>query len=139
MCLHFARAFAIVLNMNTLHPYLKRLSKEARQDLANDLGTSVEYLWQIARGTRRASESFAVDITRKSKGEVLFTDLRSDIDWGYVLRVLQAIAEGEDEDLINRVAASDDTQALGGSADNEPKRKGGSGRKTKEQRVPAKL
>lgn len=56
-----------------------------------------------------------------------------DLAYPDLMRKARKIQNG---DAVDRAAASDDTQALGGSADNEPKRKGGgSGRKTKEARA----
>ncbi len=64
--------------------YLKSLNREAKQALAAELETSVEYLFQIARGYRRTSAEFAVAIDRETGGAVPCEDLLPDMDWAHL-------------------------------------------------------
>lgn len=68
----------------SLLAYLKSLSRKAKQELAAKLGTSVEYLFQIARGYRRTSAEFAIAINRETCGAVLCEDMLPDLDWAHL-------------------------------------------------------
>lgn len=108
--------------------------------LAELLGVSQGRVWQwLDEGS--VPPKYCPDIEVWSNREVTCEELNSTVNWHYVRDSARSIADSETPpDAVDREAASDDTQALGGSVDNEPKRKGGGpGRKTKEQRVPAKL
>lgn len=54
---------------------------DARRRLAGAVGTSPEYLWQLATGWRgkRASRVMAIAIERETDGAVTRQDLRPDI------------------------------------------------------------
>lgn len=73
--------------MNTFHAYFKSLSKDERKAIADQVGTSVAYLWQIAYEQRRCAESMAIEIEKASRRAVLVEDLRPDVDWAYVRRL----------------------------------------------------
>jgi DNA-binding transcriptional regulator YdaS (Cro superfamily) len=62
-----------------LHTYIEDTS--VRRQLADDVGTSPEYLWQMAVGWRgkRASRVMAIAIERATNGAVTRQDLRPDI------------------------------------------------------------
>lgn len=109
--------------MNTFHAYFKALSKDARQAVADQVGTTVAYLWQIAYAQRLCRESLAIEIEKASKGAVRVEDLRPDVDWAYIRSSAQSIAESEfrGNGVLHSSAASDDTQGLGGSIDPDDK------------------
>jgi DNA-binding transcriptional regulator YdaS (Cro superfamily) len=123
--------------MDNFHTYFKAMSKDERKAFADLVGTSVAYLWQIIYGQRRCKEGLAIEISKASDGAVPLSDLRPDVDWDYVRRAAESIT---DSDAIDRGAASDDTQALGGTPDRKAKRKGGkSNPKTKQARASARV
>jgi DNA-binding transcriptional regulator YdaS (Cro superfamily) len=93
--------------MNTFHTYFKALSKDERQAVADQVGTSVAYLWQIAYGQRLCRESLAIEIEKASKGTVRVENLRPDVDWAYIRNSAQSIAESE---IVDRIKATDDAQ-----------------------------
>ena len=105
--------------METFRTYFKALTKDERQALADKVGTSVAYLWQIAYKQRRCNESMAIEIEKASDRAVLVEDLRPDVDWAYVRSSAQSIADSEfrTNGVLDNNAASDDTQALGGSVE----------------------
>jgi len=104
--------------MDTFHTYLKGLTKDERQALADRVGTSVAYLWQIAYKQRRCKESMAIEIEKASNRAVRVEDLRPDVDWAYVRASAESIAESAPQDgATDRAAASDDVQPPVGSAD----------------------
>lgn len=105
--MRFAKAFAIVVLMETFHTYFKGLSKAERDAFAAQVGTSVAYLWQIAYKQRRCAEAMAIEIEKASKREVSVEDLRPDVDWAYVRSSAQSIA---DSDIVEREKAVDDAQ-----------------------------
>lgn len=111
-----------------------------QKTLADLLGVSQGRVWQwLDEGS--VPPKYCPDIEVWSNREVTCEELNSTVNWHYVRDSARSIANSEPPaDAVDRGAASDDMQVTGGSVDNEPKRKGGgSGRKTKEQRVPAKL
>jgi DNA-binding transcriptional regulator YdaS (Cro superfamily) len=119
--------------MNTFHAHFKALSKDERQAFADQVGTSVAYLWQIAYGQRRCNESLAIEIEKASKGAVRLEALRPDVDWAYVRNSAQSIADSEFDGngILHSSAAGDDAQAPTGTS----QRKGGkNARKTKQAR-----
>lgn len=106
--------------MNTFHAYFKALSKDARQAVADKVGTSVAYLWQIAYEQRRCAESLAIEIEKASNRAVKVEDLRPDVDWAYVRSSAQSIADSEfhSNGVLPASAAGDDTQPpVGGMPD----------------------
>ncbi|MFM0503925.1 transcriptional regulator [Paraburkholderia caffeinilytica] len=106
--------------MNTFHAYFKSLSKDERKAIADQVGTSVAYLWQIAYEQRRCAESMAIEIEKASKGAVRVEDLRPDVDWAYIRSSAQSIANSEFQGngVVHNSAASDDAQSpTGGSID----------------------
>lgn len=107
--------------MNTFHAYFKSLSKDERQAVADQVGTSVAYLWQIAYGQRRCAEAMAIEIEKASNGSVRVEDLRPDVDWAYIRNSAQSIAESEfrGNGVLSESAASDDTQPPVGDLDKE--------------------
>lgn len=108
--------------MDTFRTYFKALTKDEREQLATQVGTSAAYLWQIAYKQRRCNESMAIEIEKASRGAIRVEDLRPDVDWAYIRSSAQSIADG---DIVDRVKASDDAQ-------NNP---GGTVRKTKENKA----
>lgn len=116
--------------MDTFRTYFKALTKDEREQLAAQVGTSAAYLWQIAYKQRRCNESMAIEIEKASKGAVRVEDLRPDVDWAYIRNSAQSIADSEfkGNGVMHDSAASDDTQGLGGISD----------RKTKETKMAAK-
>lgn len=73
-----------------LADYLKDLAPIERRRFAKRVGTSVNYLWQIAGGIRSPKAQLAVEISRESGGLVHFRDLVPELDWAYVRRVCLA-------------------------------------------------
>jgi len=73
-----------------LSNYLKSLDAAARQRLAAACGTSVDYLFQISRGTRQPKLHLAVMIDQESTGAVSFESLLPHVDWHYVRHVMLA-------------------------------------------------
>lgn len=73
-----------------LNEFLKQISREANanfdavDDFARRCDTSAGQLRHVARGSRRAGESLAINIERESHGVVRCEDLRPDVDWGYI-------------------------------------------------------
>lgn len=57
--------------------------KARRQDLAEKIGTSPQYLWQMATGWRgkRPSEQLATAIEHATAGTVRCENLRPDVAW----------------------------------------------------------
>ena len=114
------------------------LTKHAitQKTLAELLGVSQGRVWQwLDEGS--VPPKYCPDIEVWSNREVTCEELNSTVNWHYVRDSARSIADSETpHDAVDREAASDDTQALGGSVDNEPKRKGGGSRsKTKEARA----
>jgi DNA-binding transcriptional regulator YdaS (Cro superfamily) len=72
--------------MQILSDYLKQLSADGKsaETFAEQCGTSLGQLKQIAGGYRRAGESLAINIERESKGAIRCEDLRPDVDWAYL-------------------------------------------------------
>jgi len=107
--------------MDTFRTYFKALTKDEREQLAAQVGTSAAYLWQIAYKQRRCNESMAIEIEKASKGAVRVEDLRPDVDWAYIRSSAQSIADSEFEGngILHGAAASDDSQPPVGSADDE--------------------
>ncbi len=58
---------------------------QRRHALAASLGTSPDYLWQMATGwrDRRPSPEMAVAIHRATNGEVRCDDMRDDLTWTF--------------------------------------------------------
>lgn len=94
--------------MNTFRTYFKALAKPDRETLAAQVGTSAAYLWQIAYGQRRCSESMAIEIEKATSRAVQVEDLRADVDWAYIRDSAQSIADSPG--AIDRVATADDVQ-----------------------------
>lgn len=106
--------------MNTFRTYFKALTKDERTAIAEQVGTSVAYLWQIAYKQRRCNESMAIEIEKASKGAIRVEDLRPDVDWAYIRSSAKSIA---DSDIVERDAATDDTQQdAGGRSERNFKR-----------------
>lgn len=103
--------------MDTFHTYLKSLTKDERKALADAVNTTVAYLWQIAYKQRRCAEAMAIEIEKASRRAVRIEDLRPDVDWAYVRSSAQSIADG---DIVDRAAASDDTQPPAGTTGDKP-------------------
>ncbi len=59
--------------------YFKSLTSQQKAALAEELGTSVQYLSQIAHDHRKASHTLAKNIERSTNKQVTRHDLRSDI------------------------------------------------------------
>lgn len=118
--LAFCESICYRLSMDTFRAYFKGLTKDERDALAQQVGTSAAYLWQIAYKQRRCNESMAIEIEKASQRAVTVEDLRPDVDWAYVRNSAQSIA---DSDIVERAKASDDTQPPVGER--------GSARKTK--------
>jgi DNA-binding transcriptional regulator YdaS (Cro superfamily) len=104
--------------MNPFRTYFKALTKEERQALADAVGTSVAYLWQIAYAQRRCSASMAIEIEKATNKAVRVEDLLSDIDWAYIRSSAQSIADSPNG-FTNGIAASDDVQPPVGDVDPE--------------------
>ena len=68
----------------TLHDYIQRLAKDAREAMATRCGTSLGHLLQVAYGNRRASANLAIAIDRETCGRVPCETTRPDIEWGYL-------------------------------------------------------
>lgn len=62
-----------------LKDYLRKLSKEGREEFARQAHTSVGYLYLVAGGHRRASSEKARAIEAASGGEVSRKTLRPDL------------------------------------------------------------
>jgi len=108
----FCESICYRLSMDIFRTYFKALAKDERASLAEQVGTSVAYLWQIAYGQRRCKESMAIEIEKASRRAVRLEDLRPDVDWAYVRSSAQSIAESE---RINEsVQSTDDTQPPAG-------------------------
>jgi len=110
--------------MDTFRTYFKALTKDEREQLAHQVGTSAAYLWQIAYKQRRCNESMAIEIEKASKGAVRVEDLRPDVDWAYIRSSAQSIADSDFEGngVLHGTAASDDSQPPVGSADDDGKK-----------------
>lgn len=67
-----------------LSTYLDKLNPVDQQTFAKRCGTSVDYLKQIASGTRRPGAKLAVDIERESLGAVPVEELLPEVDWAYL-------------------------------------------------------
>lgn len=67
-----------------LKKYFSQLSKTEREKLAEECGTSVQYLYQISLGNRTASEKLAIEIEKATKGKVRCESLCPNADWGYI-------------------------------------------------------
>jgi DNA-binding transcriptional regulator YdaS (Cro superfamily) len=103
--------------MDIFHAYFKAMSKDERQAFADRVDTSVAYLWQIIYKQRRCNESLAIEIEKASNGVVRVENLRPDVDWAYIRASAQSIAESGSGSVVDRAAASDDVQPLGGESD----------------------
>ena len=101
--------------MDIFHAYFKSLSKDQRDAFASQVGTSVAYLWQIAYKQRRCNESLAIEIEKASGQHVRVEDLRPDVDWAYIRDSAKSIAESTTPTVVDRTAASDDTQPPAGA------------------------
>jgi DNA-binding transcriptional regulator YdaS (Cro superfamily) len=112
--------------MNTFHAYFKSLTKDERQAIADQVGTSVAYLWQIAYEQRPCRESLAIEIEKASKGKVRVEDLRPDVDWAYIRSSAQSIADSEFKanGVMHDTAAADDSQPPVGERGTVRKAKG---------------
>ena len=64
--------------------YFDKLSSPERQALAEQCGTSIEYLRLIASGRRNPKAELAVALERESGGAVTLEDLMPAVDWAYV-------------------------------------------------------
>ncbi|CDY79440.1 hypothetical protein BGLT_02221 [Caballeronia glathei] len=106
--------------MDIFHAYLKKLTKDERQSLADLVDTSVAYLWQIAYKQRRCNESMAIEIEKASKRAVRVEDLRPDVDWAYIRDSARSIAESG-ADIVDRLKASDDVQPPAGGTNRKRK------------------
>ncbi|WP_063897234.1 transcriptional regulator [Burkholderia ubonensis] len=104
------------LSMDAFHTYLKGLTKEKRAELAEKVGTSVAYLWQIAYKQRRCKESMAIELEKATARSVRMEDLRPDVDWEYVRSSAQSIAESS-LDVGDRLESSDDVQPPAGTSE----------------------
>ncbi|TDV39554.1 YdaS antitoxin of YdaST toxin-antitoxin system [Paraburkholderia caballeronis] len=87
--------------MSTFHSHFKSLTKVERKALADSVGTSVAYLWQIAYGQRRCKESLAIEIEKASGQRVRIEDMRPDVDWAYVRNSAQSIANSLPVDVVS--------------------------------------
>jgi DNA-binding transcriptional regulator YdaS (Cro superfamily) len=108
--------------MDTFHAYFKSLAKAEREKIADEVGTSVAYLWQIAYKQRRCKESLAIEIEKASGQRVRVEDLRPDVDWAYLRNSAESIANSRPITTANgvatRISSSDDTQPpAGGTVD----------------------
>jgi len=56
--------------------YWKNLDKTKRKSLADNFGTSVEYMGQLASGHRNAGAKFLLGIEEATQGEVTAKELR---------------------------------------------------------------
>jgi len=104
--------------MNPFRTYFKALTKEERKALADAVGTSVAYLWQIAYEQRRCNESMAIKIDKATSRAISVEQLRSDVDWAYIRASAKSIADSPTNGMVDRIATSDDTQGdAGGEVD----------------------
>ncbi len=62
-----------------LKQYLRSLNKEQKQQLADEVGTSVHYLRHLAHGRRNAGHKLARKIQEASGHQVTLSELRPDI------------------------------------------------------------
>jgi DNA-binding transcriptional regulator YdaS (Cro superfamily) len=69
--------------MNLLD-YLKSLDAAAQKSFADRCQTSVQYLFQVARGERKPKFDLAVRVDRESGGAVVYRKLLPNVDWSYV-------------------------------------------------------
>lgn len=121
------------LTMNALDKALSLLGGTANLARALGVAPNVVSNWR----KRGVPVEVCPQIERATERRVLCEELNNSVDWQYVRDSVKSIAESRPTDsVVDRAATRDDTQALGGSVDNEPKRKdGGSGRKTKQARA----
>lgn len=64
--------------------YIKPLSKDALDELADRCSTSSGQLKQVAGGHRRCGENLAINIERETGAAVTCEELRPDVDWAYL-------------------------------------------------------
>lgn len=67
-----------------LKTYFSQLSKEQREAMADECGTSAQYIYQVSLGHRSASERLAIEIEKASGGKVRCESLCPGADWGYI-------------------------------------------------------
>lgn len=68
----------------TLHEYLKPMTRDEIQALAERCKTSAGQLKQVAYGNRRPSAALSIDLDRETQGAVTCEELRPDLDWAHV-------------------------------------------------------
>lgn len=66
-----------------LRAYLKTLSKQEIERLAERCETTVGQIRQVSKG-RRAGEKLAINIDRETEGVISAEQLRPDVDFGYL-------------------------------------------------------
>lgn len=67
-----------------LKQYLKEIGKKEAKKLAEQCGTTLGYLLQVAGGHRKAGESLAIELEKATNKRVLCEQLRPDVDWSYL-------------------------------------------------------
>jgi DNA-binding transcriptional regulator YdaS (Cro superfamily) len=114
--------------------------KISQKTLADHLGVSQGRVWQWLNG-EPVTPKYCPDIYVWSNHEVTCEELNDSVKWHYVRESAHSIANSSTPvDAIDRGAASDDTQALGGTPDRKAKGKGGkSNPKTKQARASARV
>ena len=73
--------------MQILRDYLKQISAEdqsAAEAFAEQCGTTLGQIRQVAGGHRRASANLCIAIEQASSGSIRCEDLRPDVDWAYL-------------------------------------------------------
>lgn len=68
----------------TLLELLDSKTDAQRQAFAKACGTSVAYLYHIAKGRKQVGVPLIINIERESKGAIRCEDLRPGIDWAYL-------------------------------------------------------
>jgi DNA-binding transcriptional regulator YdaS (Cro superfamily) len=104
--------------------------------LAAHLGVSQGRVWQWLNG-EQVTPKYCPEIEVWSNREVTCEEMNDTVNWRYVRESAKSIADSEPPtDVVDRGAASDDTQALGGTPDRKASRKGGAAaKKIKEARA----
>ena len=92
--------------------------------LANFLGISQGRVWQWLNG-EQVTPKYCPEIEIWSNREVTCEEMNDTVNWKYVRDSAKSIADSPASSVVDGAAASDDTQALGGTPDRKAKRKGG--------------
>lgn len=68
----------------TLLELLKSKTVPEQEAFAEACGTSVQYLFHVARGDKKVGPPLIINIERESGGVIRCEDLRPDVDWNYL-------------------------------------------------------